>query len=101
MGRRSHWVGWVLLFLTVGLVAALPAAGGRDRAQHARPPLVVVVKYGESLWTIAEAYREPSLDVRDVVLLIGAANGVDPGKLRPGTKLVVPPSCLPATSLKE
>ncbi len=98
MRRRPRLVAWVLLFLAIGLLAALPAVGGREVEDRERPPLTVVVQYGDSLWTIADQHRDPAHDVRDVVALIAAANDVNPGKLRPGMRLTIPVDCQPRDS---
>ena len=50
----------------------------------------VVVRPGDTLWAIAEAYGPPGRDVREVVDWIRTHNRVDPGALRPGMVLVVP-----------
>ena len=93
-----RWRRWALLGVVVGTLAALPAAGGwygNGSAVEERPPLVVEVRYGDSLWTIARRHGDPRRDVRAVVAEIRRANGVDPGKLRPGSLLVIPPECMP------
>jgi len=93
---RPRWGRWVLLVALAATPGALFAAGGRDTARvETKPPLVVRVEYGDSLWTIARRYGDPERDVREVVAAIRRANGVDPARLRPGSRLVVPPNCLP------
>jgi LysM repeat protein len=55
-----------------------------------RPPLVVKVGYGDSLWTIAQRCGVPNGDVREIVDAIMVENGVDPGQLQPGEVLRIP-----------
>ncbi len=95
MRRRPRLGLWLLIFLALGILAALPAIGGRAGENCEPPPLTVVVQYGDSLWTIAEQYRDPARDVRDIVALIVAANNVNPGALRPGMRITIPVDCLP------
>jgi Tfp pilus assembly protein FimV len=72
--------------------AAFPAFGGREEAAQIppRPPCLVCVDYGDSLWTIAREYGDPNRDVREIVAAIRRANDVDPGRLRPGRVLAIP-----------
>jgi Tfp pilus assembly protein FimV len=76
----------------LAIAAALPAFGVREEAEEfpPSPPLLVRVEYGDSLWTIAREHGDPSRDVRETVAAIRHANGVDPGRLRPGAMLLIP-----------
>jgi len=76
----------VVSVLVVGLVGNVLRAGASDR-----PSRTVVVRPGDTLWTIA-ARAEPALDPRAVVAAIEASNGVDPAAIVPGQRLVVPAS---------
>jgi len=97
MPRRPRWCRWILLSGVVGGMAAFPAlAGGKGgEAKAPRAPLVVEVEYGESLWTIAREQGDPGQDVRETVWRIRRANGVDAGRLRPGSTITIPAECLP------
>jgi Tfp pilus assembly protein FimV len=93
---RPRWGRWILLVALAATPGALFAAGGREAAPAERtPPLVVTVEYGDSLWTIARKHGDPERDVRALVAEIRRANGVDPGRLQPGSEIVVPVNCLP------
>ena len=76
----------LLLTLLLGPVGHALQAGAA-----VRHPATVVVRPGDSLWTIARRVH-PATDPRAVVADIVAANTVDAGALRPGTRLVVPES---------
>ena len=90
-----RWRRWALLAALAATLGALSAAGGRELGKpEERPALLVRVSYGDSLWTIAREHGDPSRDVREVVAEIRRVNGVDPGKLRPGSVLVIPAECL-------
>ena len=90
-----RWRRWVLLGALAVTLGALSAAGGRELGTRGeRPALLVRVSYGDSLWTIAREHGNPSRDVREVVAEIRRMNGVDPGKLRPGSVLAIPAECL-------
>ena len=99
MPRRSlwcRWYRWMALSGVVGALGAFPAlAGGRGEVSEPRPGLVVEVEYGESLWTIAREHGNPAQDVRETVWRIRRANGVDAGRLRPGSRITIPAECLP------
>jgi LysM repeat protein len=72
------WIGSGPVAEAVGLVEG-PSPGSRTH----------VVRPGETLWSIA-VRLEPERDPRETVHAIAAANDVDPGKLVPGERLVVP-----------
>jgi Tfp pilus assembly protein FimV len=65
----------------VGNVLGADAPAGEPRS--------VAVRSGDTLWTIAQRI-EPDADPRAVVDAMTSANGVDPDRLIPGTRLVVP-----------
>ena len=91
MPGRPRWGRWALVAALVATPGVLSAAGGREaRPVEPRPPLLVRVEYGDSLWTIAREYGDPRRDVRAVVAEIRRMNGVDPARLRPGGLLVIP-----------
>lgn len=62
-------------------------AGRRTSAPAARH--TYVVRYGDTLWSIARQVA-PGGDPRPVVDAIVGANGVDAGALVPGQTLVIP-----------
>lgn len=97
MERRRRWVRWMLVSLVVVAFASLPAlAGSRERdLEGARPPLLVEVEYGDSLWTIAREHGDPNRDVREIVYFIRQANNVTAADLQPGDVLAIPAECLP------
>jgi len=88
--RRRRLVTAVLLSLALapvagralGAVADGPAADPSTRSH--------VVREGDTLWSIARATVGPEGDPRPVVDGIRGLNGVDPGALVPGTRLVLP-----------
>lgn len=75
------------------LVVVSVLLGPVGHAFHAdaapRFPRTVVVRPGDTLWSIA-GRTEPQADPRAVVEAITAANDVDPEALVPGQRLVVP-----------
>jgi LysM repeat protein len=95
MSRHPRWPRWGLLCVALGALTAVPALGGRDGDAPSRPPLVVEVKFGDSLWTIARQHGGPDRDIRETVWQIRQANDVDAGRLQPGSEITVPAECLP------
>jgi hypothetical protein len=95
LNRYPRSLRWGLLCIAVGVLTAVPALGGRDAHAPARPPLVVEVRYGDSLWTIAREYGDPDRDVREIVWGIGREDKTDPGNLQPGDEIVIPAEFLP------
>jgi len=88
MIRRPRWSHWALL---AGVTTAMVSGPGAARTRAAaRPPLVVKVEYGDSLWTIARRCGDPNGDVREIVDAIMTENGVDPGQIQPGEVLRIP-----------
>jgi len=67
------------------------AAGAVRRGEAPDPPAqrAVVVREGDTLWSIAQQVR-PDTDPRVTVEAIVAVNEVDPGALVPGQSLAVP-----------
>jgi nucleoid-associated protein YgaU len=90
MRARLRW-GRLALVVSVVASGALPVAARTNQAAPPpAPPRQVVVKYGDSLWTLAREYGDPRRDVRAVIAEIARANRVDPGALRPGQVLMIP-----------
>lgn len=88
MVRRPRWSHWALLGGVATVMISVPVAARTREAE--RPPLVVKVGHGDSLWTIAERCGDPGRDVREVVDAIMVENGADPGHLQPGEMLRIP-----------
>jgi len=89
--RRRRTVAIVGSALTAVLLSPL-AAGAVRRGEAPVPPAqqVVVVRTGDTLWSIAERAR-PGTDPRATIAEIERVNAsVDPGGLVPGQSLVVP-----------
>lgn len=94
MRRRPRWGRWGLLAGVAITLGAVPVGARTERAAP-RPPLRVEVRYGDSLWTLARRYGDPSRDVRDIVAEVMRANSISPQELQPGVELVIPAECLP------
>jgi Tfp pilus assembly protein FimV len=82
--------------LTIAVVAVLlsPLAAGAVRHGSSVSPspsaqVVVVVRPGDTLWSIARRVR-PAADPRASVASIMDINAVDAGSLTPGQALIVP-----------
>jgi Tfp pilus assembly protein FimV len=92
--RRRRTVAVVATALLAVLMSPL-AAGAVRRGEPSAPAAqqvpaqVVVVRSGDTLWSIAQRVR-PGDDPRQVVGEIAAANGVQAGALTVGASLVVP-----------
>jgi LysM repeat protein len=88
--RRRRTVAVVATALIAVLLSPL-AAGAVRRGEAPAPAAqqVVVVRSGDTLWSIAQRVR-PGDDPRVVASLIASANGVDAGSLTVGASLVVP-----------
>jgi hypothetical protein len=85
----------VAVIATLGLVIALAAAGGAQAASPSAPGAghrgmhEIVVRSGQTLWSIASA-AEPTADPRLVVQQIMAANGMTTANVAAGQLLWVP-----------
>ena len=88
--RRRRTVAVVATALVAVLMSPL-AAGAVRRGEPSAPAAqqVVVVRPGDTLWSIAQRAR-PGDDPREVAGDIAAVNGVEPGALTVGASLVVP-----------
>jgi hypothetical protein len=85
----------VTLIAAIGLVIAVAAAGGAQAASPGRPGVghqgmhEIVVRSGQTLWSIASA-AEPTADPRLVVQQIMAANKMTTSDIAAGQLLWVP-----------
>ena len=88
--RRRRTVAIVATALVAVLLSPL-AAGAVRRGEAPAPAAqqVVVVRSGDTLWSIAQRVR-PGDDPRVVASLLASANGVEAGSLTVGSSLVVP-----------
>jgi Tfp pilus assembly protein FimV len=86
--RRTAAIGAIAL----AAVLLSPLAAGavrRAEAPTSRPQRIVVVRAGDTLWSIARQVR-PEADPRDTVEAILETNPVEAGALVPGQSLAVP-----------
>ena len=95
-GRRLVWASAVLLLVAVLTPVLLALASGAQAANHGAPPSAVraamrhvVVKPGQSLWSIA-LNAEPEADPRVVVQQIMDFNALGSQVVVPGESLWVP-----------
>jgi len=95
-GRRLIWASAVLLVIAVITPVLLAVASGAQAANHGVPPSAVragmrqvVVKPGDSLWSIA-LRAEPKADPRVVVQQIMDYNALGNQVVLPGENLWVP-----------
>ena len=95
-GRRLVWASAVLLLVAVLTPVLLALASGAQAANHGVPPSAVraamrhvVVKPGQSLWSIA-LNAEPEADPRVVVQQIMEFNALGSQVVVPGESLWVP-----------
>jgi hypothetical protein len=95
-GRRVVWAFAVLLLLAVLTPVLLALASGAQAANHGLPPSAVqasmrhvVVKPGQSLWSIA-LNAEPRADPRTVIQQIMQFNALGSQVVVPGESLWVP-----------
>ena len=87
--RRAAVAGFVVaLALTVAFV------GGRASARpaHPAPANVVVVRSGDTLWSIARHQVGPQGDPRPLIQRVIARNHLSDGIIAVGQRLVVPAS---------
>jgi LysM domain len=97
--RRGRLVVWTLAALAIAAVLTpvlLMAAAGAQAANHGLPPAAaraglrhVVVRPGQTLWSIASA-AEPAADPRVVIQEIMQVNALSSGVVVPGESLWVP-----------
>ncbi len=95
-GRRVVWAFAVLLLVAVLTPVLLALASGAQAANHGLPPSAVqasmrhvVVKPGQSLWSIA-LNAEPRADPRTVIQQIMQFNALGSQVVVPGESLWVP-----------
>jgi len=88
--RRGRVVLLVLLLLAVLAAFSMGrATGSADAASSSPPPASVVVRPGDTLWSIAQQVA-PDADPRQVIPRLKAANGLTSSRLDVGQRLWVP-----------
>ena len=88
--RRGRLVLSALLLLLAGLVGVLAAASTGEAASPAGPAPTVVVRPGDTLWSIAARYA-PGPDPFGTIEQIRQLNRLDGYTLHAGQTLVLPP----------
>ena len=86
--RRGRLVVLALLLALAGLAVGL-AAPASDAAAPAGAAQTIVVRPGDSLWSIAAHYR-PGRDTRGVVEHIRSLNGISGYTIHAGQRLILP-----------
>jgi LysM repeat protein len=88
--RRRRTAAIVAAALVGVLMSPLAAAAVRPGEAPAPPATrTIVVRPGDTLWSIAQRVR-PGADPRETVALIEERNGVAAGAIQAGQSLVVP-----------
>jgi hypothetical protein len=85
----------MLLIVVAGMIAGLPSAWGKGEELPAPQPLQLEVASGDTLWSLAQTYGDPRLDLREIVWRIRKENSMSSPSLQPGMKLIIPTQCLP------
>lgn len=94
-GRVVIGVIAIVVMAAIAMTVGLAAAGGAQAANHGQPRAAyqgmhqVVVRSGQTLWSIASA-AEPQADPRDVVQEIMTVNALTSTDISPGQVLWVP-----------
>lgn len=91
----SKWLFFCSLILVLGImmiqITPTVAANNLDKAQNGQSWEVVRVEKGDTLWKIAERYRQPRQDIRLLIDRIQEANDLKPSEfIYPGQLLIVP-----------
>jgi predicted Zn-dependent protease len=92
MGRRKRFTLVPAIALAaLGLMVALPTLSSvRLYAATAQRYVMVTVRPGDTLWSIAAAHSAPSGDVQESVDRITDLNGLGGGTIQPGQRLRIP-----------
>ena len=92
--HRRRLIAILLLLVFAGLLPgasfALTAQARAEAVRTARPPLIVVVGQGETLWDLALAYAPPHRDPVAYLAEVIALNDVRATALQPGMVLQLP-----------
>jgi len=77
---------WVGMFAAFGMAVVIQA--GAAGYASPQPSAVVIVREGDTLWSVARRMTPPSMDVRQTVDLLARQNRIGPGgTLAAGTTL--------------
>lgn len=92
-GKTPHLMRKVVAALFIGAVVTGVLLGDGhilpQQKQNKQPPVFYEVEYGDTLWSIAEQYRDSSEDVREVYWRIMKDNHADAGNLHVGQELII------------
>ncbi|MCF6093115.1 LysM peptidoglycan-binding domain-containing protein [Microaerobacter geothermalis] len=94
----SKGIFFVLLVLIIGLgsvysyVFAYVENEGNSVSDHIKPPhqLIVTVKKGDTLWSIASQVNKKGVDLYKMIYYIKKTNGLKDHLIYPGQQLVIP-----------
>lgn len=86
--RRVLWL--FLAVFGVGTAAQVARSADPNPTFPVRKTAVITVSSGDTLWSLAQAYGEPSRSTQDTLAQISQLNGKLSGKLRPGQRLLIP-----------
>ena len=84
----------LVLFSGLSFMRSFASFGG-DVPSAATNEVTVSVASGESLWTIANEWKDESVDTRKAVRDIMKRNGLEQASIRAGQSLILPASMLP------
>ncbi|MGA8474093.1 MAG: LysM peptidoglycan-binding domain-containing protein [Candidatus Cybelea sp.] len=92
MDRRKRFTLMPAIALAaLGLMVALPTLSSvRLYAATTQRYATVIVRPGDTLWSIAATHAAPTADVQEVVDRISDANHLQGGTLQPGQHLRIP-----------
>lgn len=88
--RRNRAIATVLGLAIIGGIAYAGYKGFQKLTTPKPVPITYAyqVKSGDTLWDIANKFKDESQDVREEVFMIAKSNGLDANKpLQPGTNL--------------
>lgn len=81
---RCFFICLILLFFTIVIMV-----GNKEAEVYEKSTIIITVKPNDTLWRIAEEYKNDSQDIREYVNLIKDMNNIEDSMIYEGQKLEI------------
>ncbi len=87
--RRERMLFWGVLLMVVCALMSVLTIQGQGQDNYEDNPLHAVT-YGDTLWSIAEEYKDENDSIREFIYEIKKINNMRTSEIKPGDLLIIP-----------